>query len=427
MGILEPVTEATQWHEVADMWIVLLMIFLTPFSQNPHLSVADSFLGIIPKFTMIKLIGLIGLGYSLLVLTGGRTKLRLLGSSQGRVFWVFVMTVIFSSIVNGATAIAASRLLAIIFFLPIVLAAVRAETDLRLALKAAAACMILLFPYAYRQMLRFGGRYGVGLYDSNYLALALLLFFPVCLVLARQELRPWKRKWWIVGMWIILLQIILTGSRGGFLGLLVIVLLLSFQLIRRRVSALAGFACLLCLPFILHTTLASRIRSSSLSSGVAVENTGAKASMELRMQILKVGLQMVQENPFFGVGLGRFKETVDSYNVDEAKIAHNTYLELAAELGLPALGAFLWLLWITFSSLRRSRHIAVSVGRSDLAELATAIQIGLTGYLVSATFLSAEFEKFFWLVVFLTICFERILREQAEKTTGSRQQAESSK
>jgi hypothetical protein len=39
-----------------------------------------------------------------------------------------------------------------------------------------------------------------------------------------------------------------------------------------------------------------------------------------------------------------------------------------------------------------------------------ATQIGLAGYLVAATFISAQYEKFFWLFVFLTIPIEGIAR-----------------
>jgi O-antigen ligase len=89
-------------------------------------------------------------------------------------------------------------------------------------------------------------------------------------------------------------------------------------------------------------------------------------------------------------------------------LAHNTYIELAAELGLPALAAFLFLIWRTFRSLRRAERRAVAAGRETVARTAIAFQASLVGYLVGAFFLSAQYENFFWLIVFLSVCIERI-------------------
>ena len=389
------------------MWILLAMIAIMPFEINPYLKISKSFLGVFPDFTMIKLLGLIGLGWVVLELVGGRERLRLFEERQTRAFFVFLSIVTFASIASGAGLTSLTRLLSIVFFLPLTLTAVRTEGNLRLALKASALIMILTFPYAYRQVIRFGGRLGVGFYEPNYLALALLLLLPLPFVFARQESTGWKRKLWMAGMGVLLLELVLTGSRGAFLGLLVILLLLAFRLMKRPMLALGGMACLLLMIFAFPTNLGHRLLASSIDTDI--QDTGIRVSNETRFRVLDAGLRMIQANPLTGVGLGNFKPSALAYGAEVDKIAHNTYLELAAELGLPALAAFLWLLHVTFASLRRAGRLAVSAGRHDLAELATVIRTGLAGYLVSAAFLSAEFEKFFWVVVFLSICLERIV------------------
>ena len=68
--------------------------------------------------------------------------------------------------------------------------AVRTETDLRRVLKAMVLAYVLVFPYALRQMLRFGERLGSGLYETNYLATILVMLVPLAFVFASQEREP---------------------------------------------------------------------------------------------------------------------------------------------------------------------------------------------------------------------------------------------
>lgn len=402
------------------MGILLAMIFIMPFEINPYLKIADSFLGVIPEFTMIKLLGMIGLGWSALQLMQGRMDLAGLASPQVRVFFLFVATVVFASIAGGAGRLVVSRLLSVIFFLPLILAVVRTEADLRRALQAGTAIMILVFPYAYRQTLRFGGRLGVGLYEANYFALELVMWLPLAYVFARQEKSPWKRRFWFVGFGVIVLEIIMTGSRGGFLGLVVVGMALIIKLVQRRVLALVAVGVAL-VPILLSTGLGHRIRASGLDSDAV--DVAAEQSLESRKQILLIGLEMIAANPILGVGFGNFRANTEA-KLLVPKIAHNTYLEIAAELGLPAFAVYIGLLWVIFAALRRTGRTAAAMGRTDLAELAVAIRIGLLGFCVSQFFLSAQFEKFFWLMVFLTICLERVVTELARSAKSIAQSAQ---
>ena len=49
------------------MWILLIvMILIMPFEMSPYLYLSQSFLGIIPDFTVIKLLGMVGFGWAML-------------------------------------------------------------------------------------------------------------------------------------------------------------------------------------------------------------------------------------------------------------------------------------------------------------------------------------------------------------------------
>ncbi|VAV85697.1 hypothetical protein MNBD_DELTA01-1781, partial [hydrothermal vent metagenome] len=91
-------------------------------------------------------------------------------------------------------------------------------------------------------------------------------------------------------------------------------------------------------------------------------------------------------------------------------IAHNTYLSIAAELGLPALLFFLAIIAYTYRSLWRLRKILIDDPKLTL--LPNVLIVSLSGFVISATFLSAQNTKLFWLLIFLTIALERIVNEE---------------
>jgi O-antigen ligase len=394
------------------MWILLFLIMIMPFEQNPHLLLAESFLGVFPRFTLIKLVGLIGLAWSMVRLSSGDIPPAVFTSAQALAFVGFVAVIGSGGLISGAGIVPLTRFVAIIGLLPLVIAAVRRERDLRLVVMTTALVMVAVFPYAVRQMWRFGGRLGVGLYEANYYALILVLLLPLPLVLAR-EARGARRLLWLGAAGVIVLQLILTGSRGGFLGLLAVGAMLAFRLWRNPILALAGGGVgLLILLLVVPNPLTHRLLASGLSD--QARDSGVEMSNRQRMAVIKGGLRMVAAHPLTGVGMGSFKAELPKYvDIEHSKVAHNTYLELAAELGLPALGAFGVVVIAALRSLGRSARSASKAGRRLLRELALGLQAGLVGYLVGATFLSAQYEKFFWLVMFLTIPVEAIARRRA--------------
>jgi O-antigen ligase len=272
--------------------------------------------------------------------------------------------------------------------------------------------MILVFPYALRQLLRFGGRLGVGLYEPNYFALALVLLMPLAIVSARQRETAIQQACWFAGVGILFASLILTSSRGGFLGFLIGMGLLCFKSTRRPflVTSVATVGLLL-FVFVVPTDLGQRLQASFDTD---VQDTGVAASTEAHLDLFKAGWGMISANPVFGVGLGQFQEQSSVYyDVAHPRIAHNTYIQIAAESGIPALIAFLLFIGLILHSLSHIATMAGAQGRLHIRQWAVALQAGLVGYLVSAFFLSAQFEKFFWLIVFLSIAMERILVAEA--------------
>jgi O-antigen ligase len=388
------------------MWILLAMIVVMPFEKNPYLHLDHSFLGVLPDLTAIKLLGVIGLVWAVMQTLGGRVRLGLVDAPQARAFFLFLLLAAIAAVHTSWPLSVVTRLLAVACLFPLVAAVVQRERHFWLVLKTLTLVMILVFPYAVRQMLRFEGRLGVGLNEPNYTALALLIPIPLAVALAQREHLLSRRLLWLTGVGILTLQLVLTGSRGGFVGLIVVLFLIAFRLAQRRLLAVSSVTLLLALPFALSTTLSDRIVASI--SDAEIRDYGIEVSNGRRLSTATAGLNMILAHPITGVGLGNFKFSSTRYGASEGQLAHMTYLEVAAELGLPALAAFLAVFWTTLRSLNRSRQMATRLGRPDLESVALAMHIGLVGWLVSAIFLSAQYEKLLWFTVALSICLERL-------------------
>lgn len=85
--------------------------------------------------------------------------------------------------------------------------------------------------------------------------------------------------------------------------------------------------------------LAKRVRS--------IINLGETSNKE-RIRIWKLSLKSIKEHPLLGVGIGNFPVVLNQ-NLALAKAgssAHNIYLHIAAETGIPTLFFALWFLWL---------------------------------------------------------------------------------
>ena len=78
---------------------------------------------------------------------------------------------------------------------------------------------------------------------------------------------------------------------------------------------------------------------------------------------------MIEDHPIFGVGLDNYRIAaqtyVDSTNIPVGetgiRVAHNSYLEIAAEMGLPALFIFLGILVSSFRTLGQVYRAAMKL------------------------------------------------------------------
>jgi O-antigen ligase len=395
------------------MWLLLAMIMIMPYEANPYLYLGDNLLGVFPDFTVIKALGLVGFAWAGMRLAAGDPAGRLLGSRPARLFFTFLGVTAVVAIAHGTGfQYAISRYLGFLVFLPFVVVAVRSQRDLGRVLAAMVLSYVLVFPYALRQMIRFGDRLGVGLYETNYLATILVLLVPLAFALASQQRIAMRRALWMGCGALLVLMVFLTSSRGGFVGLLAAGMVFVY---RRRglAGAVAVMLLLLGSVLLLPTDLGTRALATIFQEPGELP-AGLEVSNRAHVALFWAALRMIADSPLLGVGPLNFKSLSTLYTgLDQGNIAHNSFLEIAAELGLPALVVFVLLLSATFRTLGRATRATGSPEARELAGWAEGLRSGLIGFVVAGCFISAQYEKILWLSVFLTIVLGALVAHRA--------------
>jgi O-antigen ligase len=121
---------------------------------------------------------------------------------------------------------------------------------------------------------------------------------------------------------------------------------------------------------------------------------------------------MIRAHPLGGIGLGNFKSQMPLYADRGTRawtIAHNSYISVAAEVGLPALATYLGILFFTFRSISQSRRRAIRVRDETLYHSAIAAEAMLAGSVVGIFFLTDEMHRFVWLVIFVSMLLPALL------------------
>ena len=108
----------------------------------------------------------------------------------------------------------------------------------------------------------------------------------------------------------------------------------------------------------------------------AVEVTDANFSVVERAAHWQAALGMIADHPWTGVGIGNYAAAYERYALprwrDPLGHAHNYYLNIAAEAGLPGLGAYLlWVaagVWVAIRAARVARgwHLGLALGALGL-------------------------------------------------------------
>jgi O-antigen ligase len=248
--------------------------------------------------------------------------------------------------------------------------------------------------------------------DSNYFATCVVLLIPFTVYFAKIKSSRLQRWFCIASLVLMLLAFTLASSRGGLVGLCVAgayMIVCSGQL--RRAAIVTA---VLLVPMLVLTPSSPLYRILHPSYG---DFLGA----QIRREFWDAGLDMIRNHAVTGIGLGNFTEQSFTISQDiqgRHGIACNTFLEIAAELGVPGFLAYCGVLAGALLSAGKLIVEGKRRNESFLQNTGQAMQAGLVGFSAGAVFVSAEYQKPFWVIVTLAATVPTLLKRQSRRQSS---------
>jgi putative inorganic carbon (HCO3(-)) transporter len=247
-----------------------------------------------------------------------------------------------------------------------------------------------------------GGIFG----NPNDLATSLDLIIPFAVALALLR-RGAARMFYLACAGMLGLGVILTFSRGGFLGLVAMAAVLVWK-VGRHNRALTAFA------FVMITTVflvAMPVGYSSRITTIFDSSADATGSSEARRDLLERAASVAANHLIVGVGIGNYP----MYSLHDQR-AHNSYLEISAELGVTGLIAYLIMIFAPLRSLRRIERDSIKARAANAGDdratvtyyLGAAVQASLVVYIICSCFGSIQYLWFLYYPLAFGICLRHM-------------------
>jgi O-antigen ligase len=215
---------------------------------------------------------------------------------------------------------------------------------------------------------------------------------------------------------------LLSGSRGGWLMLALLIVLPALLAWRRRLPARQALALpllaavLAALAYALpQTGVRARIATSISDARLYEAGNPTPTSMNIRLELWRAGLMLIQEHPWTGIDMPMVKRRMHSW-VDEGKLSplvfappepphlHNDVLQVLVTRGVLGLAAWIGILLAPlgffWTRLRHARGPASPGYAAALAGLLLVLAYASFG-LTEVIFWSMKANVFYALMVFL--------------------------
>jgi len=287
-----------------------------------------------------------------------------------------------------------------------IVAFARDERRLRLVLWTWIAIHVYLALYALAHR---GVGVGGFLGDENDLAMTLVTALPVAVFVGAATSTGRTRLLGIASAALMVVGVAATVSRGGFLGLVAVILYCLVRAPRKLggavvIAALAGVLAL----------AAPAGYWAEMNTIVTGEQDGREDTGAGRMYEWRVGWRMFLDNPVLGVGPGNFPYRFAEYEAGESwegrslagRAAHSFYMTLVPELGTVGVLTVLVMVVAAWRGLVRARRRTASAPdgrRTPGGRFRALCGLGLEGavvaFLVTSVFISTLYYPNLWILL----------------------------
>lgn len=275
-----------------------------------------------------------------------------------------------------------------------------------------AAVVIFRFDLGSGEAWRLGRLY---YYDANDLATFAVTAMPLGLYVVHSGRTTVARILGAAALTVLTLAFVRTGSRGGFVALIVVAAYVMWR--SRSIAIRWRFAAAALVALVVAGSASDQYWKQM--STIASDADYNRIDESGRMQIWERGLGYMLENPVFGVGAGNFQaaEGLLSPFADRQQMgvgvrwnaAHNSFIQVGAELGIPGLLFFVGVIAGAFRALRTERQWPASDSVVGQPALTQALSGSLIGFVAGAFFLSLAYSEMFYTLVALAVGLQKTI------------------
>lgn len=275
---------------------------------------------------------------------------------------------------------------------------------------------------------RIAGAAGGFFENPNDLALNLAAFLPLAMIAVKRPGSFLYRGVAAAITLVMLTAIVFTKSRSGMLGTaaMMLVFLFSTRSLKPMTLIAAVMVGMLVLPA-LPQSFWDRMESITDAS---MDTTGSR---EQRAELMEKAVNVFLDYPLTGIGAGQFQNFAYPNEKRTWRVTHNAYLQLAAELGIFGIIAFVYLIakafgaatwtrrelsWIYRRKSKKRPAPEPEDGLTDderyyLQTHAAAMVACLVGWAVCAFFASVAFNWTFYYLLGLSVTARDIVRHRS--------------
>ena len=202
-----------------------------------------------------------------------------------------------------------------------------------------------------------------------------------------------------------LITVIKTQSRGGFIGLLAVTGIMLFQLRRLgfKYIMIGLFLCLIGGSIVLY-----KADSQFWNRMAAIWNYTDDYNYTQptgRIEVWKRGVNIMMTHPILGVGVGNFYTAEGYSHMDiggKWSSAHNSFLEIGAELGFPGLVCFCYIILSSLMGLRKLGSFKHKITFNNFVAFQFSLVSSWIGFIVIGFFLSNAYSSIFYFLTGLS-------------------------
>jgi probable O-glycosylation ligase (exosortase A-associated) len=259
----------------------------------------------------------------------------------------------------------------------------------------------------------FGAFSGALFSDPNDMAMGFIMLLPFLYYDLFRDNLILRKVVLLATIGLFLWGIVLTQSRGGFIGMGAMLIVLWLRSRRKVMFAILGIFILgLAWPLTPHS-----FRDRMLSIRTSATDDNAAIS---RVDAWKAGGNMMKHR-IFGVGAGNFGEGFVLYRPPDAvdvpgmrRVAHNMFIQVGGETGFAGFAIFILMIGSSLTSLNRTKKNILKEGdtkkeeRREILLLADATFLSLIGYCASGMFLAQSYNFVLYYLIGFSVVLKRL-------------------